>query len=77
MRDAETQHQELADLTDQELAVIDPHLTPQVREVMTVEGSVRSRAGRGGTAPERVTEQITELREAIAGLRSFGEVETR
>lgn len=44
---------------------------------MTVQGSVRSRAGRGGTAPERVAEQITELREAIAGLRSFGEAETR
>ena len=77
VREAESQNKELADLTDQELTAIDPRLTPQVREVMTVEGSVRSRAGRGGSAPERVTEQITELREAIAGLRSFGEVETR
>ena len=77
VREAESQNKELADLTDQELATIDPRLTPQVREVMTVEGSVCSRAGRGGTAPERVAEQITELREAIAGLGSFGEVGTR
>ena len=77
VREAESQNKELADLTDQELTAIDPRLTPQVREVMTVQGSVRSRAGRGGTAPERVAEQITELREAIAGLRSFGEAETR
>ena len=33
---------------------LSPHLTPDVREVLTVEGSVASRDGRGGTAPVRV-----------------------
>ncbi|MGO8154809.1 argininosuccinate lyase, partial [Rhizobium leguminosarum] len=40
VREAESQNKELADLTDQELTAIDPRLTPQVREVMTVQGSV-------------------------------------
>ena len=36
-------------------------LTPGVRDVLTVEGSVASRDGRGGTAPVRVREQLAEL----------------
>jgi argininosuccinate lyase len=36
-------------------------LTPEVRTVLTVEGSVSSRDGRGGTAPDRVREQLVEL----------------
>jgi argininosuccinate lyase len=42
-------------------AAISPQLTPAVRAVLTVEGSVASRRGRGGTAPERVREQLAEL----------------
>jgi argininosuccinate lyase len=53
---------ELWDLTDEDLAAISPHLTPEVRTVLTVEGSVSSRNARGGTAEERVTEQLAELR---------------
>ena len=56
---------ELADLDDEELAEISPHLTPRVREVLSAEGSVASRVGRGGTAPERVREQLTELRALV------------
>ena len=52
---------ELADLTDEQFAEISPALTPAVREVLTVEGSVASRDGRGGTAPVRVREQLAEL----------------
>lgn len=73
VRECETQGKELADLTDAELAAIDPRLTPQVREVMTVAGSVRARNGRGGTAPERVREQLGEVRSRIAALREFAE----
>ena len=42
---------DLPDLTDEQLAAISPALTPDVRSVLTVEGSVASRSGRGGTAP--------------------------
>jgi argininosuccinate lyase len=55
---------DLPDLTDEQLAAISPHLTPQVRSVLTVEGSVGSRSGRGGTAPTRVRDQLDELRVA-------------
>jgi argininosuccinate lyase len=57
---------ELADLSDEELAALSPHLTPGVHEVLTAEGSVSSRDGRGGTAPDRVREQLAEL-QAVAG----------
>ncbi|WP_166139926.1 argininosuccinate lyase [Nocardioides ochotonae] len=57
---------ELHELTDEQFAEISPHLTPGVREVLTVEGSVASRSGRGGTAPVRVREQLDELRAAVA-----------
>ena len=56
---------ELDELTDEQLAEISPQLTPAVREVLTVEGSVASRDGRGGTAPARVAEQLDELAAAV------------
>jgi argininosuccinate lyase len=52
---------DLPDLSDEQLAEVSPSLTPGVRDVLTVEGSVASRRGRGGTAPERVREQLAEL----------------
>ena len=62
---------ELDELTDEQFAGIDPRLTPAVREVLTVEGSVGSRDGRGGTAPDRVAEQLAELRAAVADHRAW------
>ena len=62
---------ELDGLTDEQLAQIDVHLTPAVREVLTVEGSVASRDARGGTARVRVAEQLAELRAAVADHRAW------
>jgi argininosuccinate lyase len=62
---------ELDALSDDQFAAIDPRLTPAVREVLTVEGSVSSRNGRGGTAPDRVAEQLLELRAAVAEHRAW------
>lgn len=56
---------DLPDLSDADLAQISPDLTPDVRTVLSVEGSLASRSGRGGTAPARVTEQLAELRAAV------------
>ena len=42
-------------------AAVSARLTPDVRDILTVEGSVGSRDGVGGTAPARVEEQRTEL----------------
>jgi len=57
---------ELWDLTDEDLAAISPYLTPEVRSVLTVEGSLASRNTRGGTARDRVVEQLAELRARAA-----------
>ena len=61
----------LAELTDAQLAEIDARLTPAVREVLTVTGSIGSRDGRGGTAQVRVAEQLAELRSVIADHRAW------
>ncbi len=62
----------LSDLSDAELAATSPDLTPEVREVLTVAGSLASRSGRGGTAPVRVREQLALLRTRAAQHRSAG-----
>ncbi|QRP48963.1 argininosuccinate lyase [Amycolatopsis sp. FDAARGOS 1241] len=61
----------LDELTDEEFRAINPALTPGVREVLTVEGSVRSRNARGGTAPERVAEQLDRLVERVTSVRQW------
>jgi argininosuccinate lyase len=69
VRSCEERGIELHELTDDDLASISQHLTPAVRDVLTVEGSVASRRGRGGTAPERVREQLAELAAVAARQR--------
>jgi len=71
VQECEKQGIELADLTDEQFAAISPSLTPGVRDVLTVEGSVASRNGRGGTAPDRVREQLDEAAAAAAGHRAW------
>lgn len=62
---------ELADLDGDQLAGIAPELDEDVLLVLTIEGSVASRNGRGGTAPDRVREQTDELDEAVAAARRW------
>ncbi|MCD6640927.1 MAG: argininosuccinate lyase [Nocardioides sp.] len=69
VRAAEARGVELADLSDAEFAEISPALTSDVRAVLTAEGSVASRNGRGGTAPVRVAEQLAEARAVARSLR--------
>ncbi len=51
----------LQDADDNQLAEISHHLTPEVRGVLSVRGALASRSARGGTAPERVAEQLADL----------------
>lgn len=53
---------DLADLSDKQLSEISPQLTADVREVLSVSGSIKSRDGAGGTALNRVLDQLMELR---------------
>jgi argininosuccinate lyase len=54
--------------TDDQYRTISPHLTDEVRSVLTIEGSVASRSGVGGTAPDRVAEQRIELTARVRAL---------
>src|SRR4051794_39197108 len=58
---------DLADVSDEDMRSISPHLTPDVRDVLSVEGALAARAAPGGTAPERVAEQLTAARELVDG----------
>ena len=62
VRRAEASGVELWDLTDDDLASISPRLSPEVREVLSVQGALDSRSAFGGTAPARVAEQLADLR---------------
>jgi argininosuccinate lyase len=56
---------DLPDVSDEDLAKISPHLTPDVREVLSVTGALAARMGYGGTAPDRVAEQLAALRAVV------------
>jgi len=71
VRACEERGVELWDLSDAEFAAISPHLTPAVRGVLTVEGSIASRSAYGGTAPERVAEQLGRVRARVGELRAW------
>jgi argininosuccinate lyase len=62
VRECEGRRIELWDLSDEDLASISPHLTPAVRDVLSVRGSLESRDAKGGTAPARVREQLEIVR---------------
>ncbi|HHV20129.1 MAG TPA: argininosuccinate lyase [Propionibacterium sp.] len=62
---------ELGDLTADDLPAIAPELGPGVLDVLTIEGSVHSRSGRGGTAVDRVIDQINEVDEASRSARAW------
>jgi argininosuccinate lyase len=69
VRVAEQRGVGLEELTDDELAAVSSQLTPEVREVLTIEGSVSARDGRGGTAPSRVAQQLDAVHAAAERLR--------
>ena len=69
--EAHTPPVELWELTDAELVAISPHLTPAVRSVLSVAGSLASRSAYGGTAPVRVAEQRGRARAEATDLRAW------
>ncbi|OLR91778.1 argininosuccinate lyase [Actinokineospora bangkokensis] len=73
VRAAEERGVGLDELTDAEFAAVDPALTPAVREVLTVAGSIASRDAHGGTAPARVAEQRDRVVATVEEHRSWAE----
>jgi argininosuccinate lyase len=55
----------LAELPLDDLRAIDERIDERVYDVLTVDASVRSRTSYGGTAPERVREQIEAAKKAL------------
>ncbi|GGS77316.1 argininosuccinate lyase [Planobispora rosea] len=56
---------DLDELTDEELAKVSPHFTPDTRAVLSVPGALAARKAHGGTAPARVRDQLAALREDV------------
>jgi argininosuccinate lyase len=75
VRACEARGIELGQLSDDDFAAISPSLTPAVRDVLTVAGSLASRSGRGGTAPQRVVEQAERLDGVTAALAEWAETD--
>jgi argininosuccinate lyase len=71
VRRCEADGLELVDLSADDLAEISPHLTSDVRSVLTLRGSINSRAGRGGTALVRVQEQLDEVGDAMSSVAAW------
>ncbi len=71
VRLAESRGIGLAELSEMELAAVHPELTEDVRRVLNVAGSIGSRDAYGGTAAERVAEQLHRARHAVEGHRAW------
>lgn len=78
VRIAEERGVELWDLSDEDYCGIfqnflSADVAPGVREVLSTQGSVNARAGQGGTAFDRVNEQIETGRVAVDALQQFAD----
>jgi argininosuccinate lyase len=58
---------ELEEVSDEDLAKVSVHLTPDVRSVLSVDGALAARSTFGGTAPARVAQQLADLRQVVQG----------
>ncbi len=67
---------DLGEVGDDDLQAISPLLTPEVRSVLTVEGSIAARDGEGGTSPTRVAEQLAALTARVRALAPVSEPPT-
>ncbi len=71
VRLAEARGVGLAELSGMELTAVHPELTTDVHRVLSVAGSIGSRDAYGGTAPERVAEQLQRARGAVVEHRAW------
>lgn len=73
VRLAQSRGVDLADLTDAELASVDKRLTPAVREVLSVTGSLNARQTVNGTAPARVKAQLSAAGDRLAAVQTWSQ----
>lgn len=63
----------LSDLSDAQLQSVDPRLTSEVRSALTLESALAARNGYGGTAPERVREQLAKLQTVMQAQQQWAD----
>lgn len=73
VRVAQSRGVDLADLSDDELLSVDKRLTPAVREVLSVTGSLNARQTINGTAPTSVRAQLAAAGERITAARVWAQ----
>jgi len=71
VRHCEDVGKDLQGLAAADLAAVSPKLDAGLLPKLDVRAAISARDGRGGTAPERVREQIGEYRMALAGSLAF------
>ena len=74
VRAAEAQGTDLDELSDEQFAEIHPSLTPAVREVLTVQGSLDARSTINGTAPASVRVQLANAQVRLGQLQDWAKV---
>jgi argininosuccinate lyase len=62
---------DLHEVSDEDLSSISPHLTPDIRSVLSVAGALAARSQHGGTAPVRVAEQLAAASDAVEDARTW------
>src|SRR5215475_1551019 len=61
----------LDEVSDVDLAAISPHLTPDVRDVLSVRGALEARTTPGSTGPGPVADQLAAVLDTVDGWREW------
>jgi argininosuccinate lyase len=61
----------LDEVSDEDLAACSPHLTPEVREVLSVRGALAARTTPGSTGPGPVSEQFAAVEDRLQTWREW------
>jgi argininosuccinate lyase len=63
----------LDEVSDADLATVSPHLTPEVREVLSVQGALAARTTPGSTGPGPVAAQLADLADRTTTWRAWAD----
>ena len=61
----------LDEVSDVDLAAISPHLTPDVRKVLSVRGALEARTTPGSTGPGPVADQLAAVSDTVESWRQW------
>jgi len=61
----------LEEVSDADLAAVSPHLTPEVREVLSVRGALAARTTPGSTGPGPVADQLAAVSDRLESWREW------